>query len=88
MTAELEESRPWIHYDEAMRMVREIQDPATRQLAMRALTVVVMKFSEGEYPDSTLDLTYLVETIIELGSQREALLRILNGEDLTWFGDE
>jgi hypothetical protein len=80
-------SMPWVNYDEAMARVREIGDASLEQFVMRALTLVVKRFAAGRLPDGKLDMLYFVEVMIELFEQKDDLVRVLNGEDMRWFGD-
>jgi hypothetical protein len=78
---------PWVNYDEAMVRVREFGDAALEQFVMRAVTLVVQRFAAGRFPGGTFDMLYFVEVMVELYQQKDALLRVFNGEDLRWFGD-
>ncbi|HVJ27390.1 MAG TPA: hypothetical protein VM493_07585 [Vicinamibacterales bacterium] len=79
---------PWVHYDEAMSLIRTFNDPALEQFVMRAVTIVVQNYSKGVAPSAPLDMVYFVNTLVELFGQRRALARILAGEDLRWWGDD
>ena len=78
---------PWVNYDEALARVRELGDASLERFVMRAVAVVVQRFAAGTIPDGKFDMLYLVEIMIELYQQKDALVRVLNGEDLRWFGD-
>lgn len=79
---------PWVNYDEAMSRVRACKDAALEQFIMRGVTIVVTDFQRGHHPDAPLDMLYIVELLTKMFEQREALTRILGGEDLRWWGDD
>jgi hypothetical protein len=79
---------PWVHYDEAMARVRGLGDVALEQFVMRAVTIVVQRFAAGRTPEGRFDMLYFVEVMIDLYEQRDALARILKGEDLRWFRED
>jgi hypothetical protein len=81
------QSMPWVNYDEALARVRAVGDTSLEQFVMRAVTLVVRRFEAGAFPDGKLDMLYFVEIMIDLYQQKDALVRVLNGEDLRWFGD-
>lgn len=81
------QSMPWVNYDEALARVRAVGDTSLEQFVMRAVTLVVRRFEGGAFPDGKLDMLYFVEIMIDLYQQKDALIRVLNGEDLRWFGD-
>lgn len=82
-----EQMLPWVNYNEAMERVRRIDDMAEEQFVMRAVTLVVQRFSSGTFPTARFDMLYFVDVMSELFQQKAALAQILAGEDLRWFTD-
>ena len=78
----------WINYDEAMDRVRGFGDPAREQFVMRAVTLVVLDAQQGNGPAVPLDMLYFVDVQSRLFEQRDSLIRVLQGEDLRWWGDD
>lgn len=81
-------TNPWINYDEAMALVRQLGDPALEQLVMRTVTVAVQRAMNNEGPAAPFDMLFLVKTMISLFEQRESLIRVLQGEDLRWWPED
>jgi hypothetical protein len=78
----------WINFEAAMERVRGFKDVGLEQFVMRGVMVVVSNFQDGRLPETPLDMMYLVDVLCGLYEQRPALLQIMNGEDLRWWGDE
>jgi hypothetical protein len=79
---------PWVNYEDAMTRVRAYSDLALEQFVMRAVNIVVQRFAEQRFPAEKLDMLYFVEVQEQLYEQKAALIRVLNGEDLSWFGQD
>jgi hypothetical protein len=79
---------PWINYDEAMALVRQLGDPALEQFVMRAVTVAIQRAMKSEGPAAPFDMLFLVETMVSLFEQRESLIRVLQGEDLRLWPED
>ena len=81
-----EQELPWVNYEEALARIKALDDPLVEQFVMRGVTVVVQRFSSGNFPAEKLDLLYLAEVLIELFGQKEELVRLFSGKDTSWFG--
>jgi hypothetical protein len=81
-------STPWINHDAALSQVRAIGDPIAEQFVMRAVMLVVNANSAGKVPDEKFDMLFFVERMVEFFGQKDALSRILAGEDLRWWPDD
>ena len=79
---------PWLNYDEAMALVRQLGDPALEQFVMRAVTVAVQRAMTNKSPAAPFDMLFFVETMVTLFEQRESLVRVLQGEDLRWWPED
>lgn len=78
---------PWINYDAVTSLVRQLKDISLEQLVMRAVTAASVRCASGETPAATFDMLFFVKTMAALYEQKEALIRVLSGEDLRWWPD-
>lgn len=76
-----------VNWSEAMQRVQAMTDVSLWQFVMRAVTIAVRRCSNGQGPQTPIDMVFFVETMVELFAQRETLSRIFAGEDLRWFRD-
>lgn len=89
MMSQVDPMSKWRNYDEAMTKARGLTDPVERQFVMMALTAAIERAADPQTaPDEPLDLVFLVDVMRELCGRRQALARVLAGEDLRWWPDD
>jgi uncharacterized RmlC-like cupin family protein len=76
------------NYDAAMALVRSQRDLGRKQFMARAMTAFVRKASETGSRYGELDLLFFVQVISDLYEQKESLIKVLSGEDLSWWVEE
>ena len=79
-----------LHCDEAQRFIDQIEDPVTRTLVNMAFVHLVKKVHlERNYPNSDLDMVYLVMALKDFFAEHDVFARTLDGEKVgAWFADE
>ncbi|MCP9463224.1 MAG: hypothetical protein NNA25_00315 [Nitrospira sp.] len=76
------------NYDAAMALILSEKDLSRKQFMARALTAFVRKASETGSRCGELDILFFVQAISDLYEQKENLIRVLSGEDLSWWREE
>lgn len=80
-----------LHCDEAQRFIEQIPDQVTRSLVNMAFVHFVKKvhLEKRAFPESDLDMLYLVTALQEFFSEHEVLARTLDGEKVgSWSEGE
>ena len=79
-----------LRQDEAMKLLKSVEDPITNQLMNMANFEVLRRFLRHEgLPVSDFDLKFFIEAIKDFCSQHDNLRKILDGEDLrAWTDDD
>jgi hypothetical protein len=78
-----------LRWDEAMELLRSVDDSITNQLMNRANFEIIKKFSERRgLPVADFDLRFFMEVMLEFCGQHTVIKKILDGEDLRpWTED-
>lgn len=71
-----------LRWDEAMSLLNAEQDPIVKQFLGRTFQIVI-GLSEEKREHQDFDLRLCFEIVRELAQQKDALRRILSGEDLS-----
>lgn len=80
-----------IHWDEAGTMLNEVEDPITRRLLSRALTIARHKFYSREEAtrSENFDLLFFAQVLCDLFRDHDLIRSELNGERPgAWSEDE
>jgi hypothetical protein len=77
-----------LYCDEAVRFIEQIQDPVTRSLVNMAFVHLVKKvhLDKQTFPQSDLDMLFLVTALRDYFAEHDVLARTLQGEKVgAWF---
>ena len=79
-----------LRQDEAMKLLKSVEDPVTNQLMNMANFEVLRRFLHRDgLPVSDFDLRFFIEAMKDFCSQHDNLRKILAGEDLrAWTDDD
>lgn len=84
-----EEASKILRFDEAMLLLRSVDDLTTNQLMNTATFEVLKRFSESkELPVADFDLRFFMEAMLDFCSKHNTLRQILAGEDLRLWTDD
>jgi lipase chaperone LimK len=78
-----------LRWDEAIEVLRSIENPITSQLMNIANFEVLKRFLQSkEFPVADFDLRFFMEVMRDFCSDHETLRKVLDGEDLRLFSDD
>lgn len=77
--------------DEAQQFIDQIPDPVTRSFVNMAFVHLVKKvhFEKRDFPQTDVDMLFLVTALADFFSEHDVLARTLAGEKVgAWFENE
>jgi hypothetical protein len=77
--------------DEAIRFIDQIDDPITRSFVNMVFVHLVKRvyFEKRDFPQTDVDMLFLVTALKDFFSEHEVIARTLDGEKVgAWFEDE
>lgn len=78
-----------LRWDEAMELLRSVNDPITSQLMNMANFAVLRKTLQAkEHPVADFDLRFFFEVMADFCSDHETLRKVLAGEDMRLWSDD
>lgn len=78
-----------LKWDEAMELLRSVDNPTTNQLMNMANFEILRRFFQTkELPSEDFDLRFFMEVMLAFCSDHIRLRRILEGEDLSLLSDD
>jgi len=90
--SEQEEPPTLVQYTEACELIQTVADDHLRAFINYGLTTVLVRrgMTPGINPQADFDLRFFAEALRAMGSDRAALLRILQGKaiDMAWWPED
>jgi hypothetical protein len=84
-----QESPTLLGWNEAVAILRSVNDPVTSQLMNVANFEVIRRFSkQEELPNGDFDMQFFMSVLKNFCSDHDTLRRILSGEDLRLFSED
>ena len=80
-----------VNCDEALSFIEQIEDPVTKSLVNMAFVHLVktVHLEKRDFPETDLDMLFLVTTLNDFFAEHEVLARTLEGEKVgAWFEEE
>jgi hypothetical protein len=79
-----------LNCNEALRFIKQIQDPVTRNLVNMAFAQFVKRvhLEQHDRPTADLDMLFVVTALKDFFAERDVIARTLDGEKVgAWFDD-
>jgi hypothetical protein len=85
----MEQKTELLRWNEAMELLKSVENPITNQLMNRANLEVLKHFVQlKRFPAADFDMLFFIEVMRDFCSDHETLGKVLAGEDLRLFTDD